>query len=125
MKAAAAETLQLTKATTSRNLGGEKTFPAGLVQFIDLPLMNFNLKPDQLQFVQQELEQGRYASPDEVIAAALHLLKQRNRSEQWAQEVGEKIDVAVAQLERGEGKDGETSLAQLKERLHQRKTQPQ
>jgi antitoxin ParD1/3/4 len=82
--------------------------------------MNFSLKPDQEQFIQQELEAGRYADADEVIATALELLKQQSQYEQWAKEVGEKIDIAAAQLDRGEGIDGEVAVARLKERLHQR-----
>lgn len=83
--------------------------------------MNFSLKPDYEQFIQQELETGRYANAEEVIATALELLKQQSQYEQWAKEVGQKIDIAAAELDRGEGIDGEIAIARLKERLHQRK----
>jgi antitoxin ParD1/3/4 len=79
--------------------------------------MNLSLTPELESLIQQEITKGKYATPDEVIEAALNLLNQRNSSDQWAIEIGEKVDVAVAQIDRGEGLDGNEVFAGLKAKL--------
>jgi antitoxin ParD1/3/4 len=54
------------------------------------------------------------------LAEALQLLAQRRRYDNWAKDVQEKVATAAAELERGEGVDGETAIAALKARLHQK-----
>jgi antitoxin ParD1/3/4 len=81
-------------------------------------MTNFTLKPEQESFIQAEIGSGKYQTIEEVIEQALSLLEQRNHYEQWAIEIQEKIDVAAAQLERGEAIDGTTAIAQLRQRLH-------
>ena len=76
--------------------------------------MNLSLKPELESFIQQEIIQGKYATPDEVIEAALTLLGRHNSHEQWAVEIGEKIDVAVSEIDRGEGLNGDDVFANLK-----------
>jgi antitoxin ParD1/3/4 len=83
--------------------------------------MQFTLTPEQENFIQAELANGEYDSPDAVVAEALQLLAQRRRYDQWAKDVREKVGVAAAELERGEGVDGETAIAALKTRLHQKR----
>ncbi len=87
--------------------------------------MNLTLKPELAEFIQQEILTGTYASPDEAIEAALHLLKSKNHTdranlalrEQLAAELREKIDSAVAQLDLGEGLNGEDVIAGLRAKL--------
>jgi antitoxin ParD1/3/4 len=79
--------------------------------------MNLSLTPELESFIQQEITDGKYATPDEVIEAALNLLNQRNSSDRWAVEIGEKVDVAIAQIDRGEGLDGTEVFARLKAKL--------
>ncbi|MFM8299758.1 MAG: type II toxin-antitoxin system ParD family antitoxin, partial [Microcystis aeruginosa] len=57
----------------------------------------------------------------EIIAEALQLLSKRDQYQQWAEEIGQKIDIAAEQLDRGEGIDGETAIAQLKTRLQKKR----
>ncbi len=38
--------------------------------------MNVDLKPEQEQFVQQQLEKGRFSTVDELIGTALSLLSE-------------------------------------------------
>ncbi len=79
--------------------------------------MNLTLKPELAEFIQQEILTGTYASPDEAIEAALHLLKLKKSTERLAAELREKIDSAVAQLDRGEGLNGEEVIAGLRAKL--------
>jgi antitoxin ParD1/3/4 len=79
--------------------------------------MNLTLKPELTEFIQQEILTGKYASPDEAIEAALNLLKSKSTTEQLASELREKIDSAAAQLNNGEGLDGDTVIAKLRAKL--------
>jgi antitoxin ParD1/3/4 len=79
--------------------------------------MNVTLKPEHQKLIEAELNTGHYANPDEIIAEALQLLSKRNQYQQWVEEIGKKIDMAAEQLDRGEGVDGETAIAQLRARL--------
>lgn len=79
--------------------------------------MNLTLKPELENFIQQEILAGKYANPDEAIEAALNLLKSKNSTDRLAAELRGKIDIAVAQLDRGEGVDGESVIASLRARL--------
>jgi antitoxin ParD1/3/4 len=81
--------------------------------------MNLTLTPEQAHLIQQELETGNYADINDLLSTALNLLTQRRHYDQWAKEVQEKVDVAAAELEGGDGIDGETAIAYLKARLHQ------
>jgi antitoxin ParD1/3/4 len=80
--------------------------------------MTITLQPEQEQFIQAQLATGRYTSATEVIAEALLLLEKRNDYDRWVEDLRVKIDIAAAQLDRGEGIDGETAIAQLKAKLH-------
>jgi antitoxin ParD1/3/4 len=82
--------------------------------------MQITLTPEQETLIQQELAIGNYDSPHAVLAEALELLAKRRRYDQWAKDVQEKVAIAAAELERGEGVDGETAIAALKARLHQK-----
>ena len=80
--------------------------------------MNITLKPDQAELIKQKINSGKYNNADEIIAAALQLLEQRDREYQtWVEETREKVDVAIEELKRGEGIDGDIVVAQLKEKL--------
>jgi antitoxin ParD1/3/4 len=75
--------------------------------------MTIALKPEQEAFIQTQLSTGRYTDATAVIAEALRLLEKRNHYDEWVEDVRAKIDLAAAQLDRGEGIDGETAIAQL------------
>jgi len=87
--------------------------------------MNLTLKPELTEFIQQEILTGKYASPEEAIEAALNLLKSKSATdrakltlrERLATELREKIDSAAAQLDRGEGLNGEDVIAGLRAKL--------
>ena len=49
-----------------------------------------------------------------MITEALQLLEQRDKHyQQWVEETREKVQVGIAQLERGEGIDGEEVFREL------------
>ncbi len=79
--------------------------------------MNLTLKPELTEFIPQEILTGKYASPDEAIEAALHLLKSKNSTDRLATELREKIDSAAVQLDNGEGLNPEDVFAGLRAKL--------
>ncbi|MDY6781949.1 MAG: type II toxin-antitoxin system ParD family antitoxin [Cyanobacteriota bacterium] len=80
--------------------------------------MSIALTPQQEQLIRAQLETGRYTNAAEVITDALQLLEKRDRYHHWLEELGAKIDIAAEQLDRGEGVDGETAIAQIRAKLH-------
>jgi antitoxin ParD1/3/4 len=82
--------------------------------------MNLLLKPEHQKLIEDQLSTGRYANPDEIIAEALELLNKRDQYQEWSEEIGQKIDVAAQQLDRGEGIDGESAIAQLRRKLQKK-----
>ncbi len=83
-----------------------------------LLLMSITLTPQQEQIIQAQLASGRYTNVSEIIADALRLLEKRDRYNHWVEEVCAKIDIAAEQLDRGEGVDGETAIAQIRAKFH-------
>ncbi|MDJ1180221.1 type II toxin-antitoxin system ParD family antitoxin [Roseofilum sp. BLCC_M91] len=82
--------------------------------------MNITLKSEQAELIQQQINSGKYQTPEEVISEALQLLNQRDRDyENWVEETRQKVDVAIEELRQGEGIDGEVVIAQLKDKLNQ------
>jgi antitoxin ParD1/3/4 len=80
--------------------------------------MNITLKSEIEQFIQAQIATGRYANAEEVISKALKLLEERDKEyQEWVEETRQKVDVAIAELERGEGLDGETVVMQILERF--------
>ncbi len=82
--------------------------------------MNVTLKSEQAELIQQQINSGKYQTPEEVIAEALQLLDPRDREyENWVEETRQKVDIAIEELRQGEGIDGEVVIAQLKDKLKQ------
>lgn len=82
--------------------------------------MPITLQPEQEQFIQTQLATGHYTNATEVIAEALQLLEKRNHyvslrggANRWVEELGNKIDIAATELDRGEGIDGEIAINHL------------
>ncbi|WP_292791165.1 type II toxin-antitoxin system ParD family antitoxin [Nostoc sp. NMS7] len=67
----------------------------------------------------EELARGK---AEEVISKALKLVLEWEKGyQQWVGETREKVEVAIEQLDRGEGIDGEVVLEQLREKLRKAK----
>jgi antitoxin ParD1/3/4 len=82
-----------------------------------LSIMAIALNPEQEEFIQAQLSTGQYTNAAAVITEALRLLEKRNHYDEWVEDVRAKIDTAATQLDRGEDVDGETAIAQLREKL--------
>ena len=86
--------------------------------------MTIQLKPEQEKFIEAQVASGKYNSPEEVIDK-MFLVFERLHSEydEWLAETRIKIEEGIESLERGEGVDGETLVAELLEKFRQaRKT---
>jgi antitoxin ParD1/3/4 len=82
--------------------------------------MNISLKPEHEQFIQSQVASGKFANQEEVIDMAFRLLKKlQGEYEQWIEETRNKIDIGIAELDRGEGLDGEAVVAGILERFKQ------
>ena len=80
--------------------------------------MNIELKPEHEQFIQAQIASGKFTNADEVIDVAFHLLEKLNSEYvQWVEETRQKVDVASAEIERGEVLDGETVVIQILEKF--------
>ena len=82
--------------------------------------MTITLRPEHERAIAEAIQSGAYQNPDEVIERALEALRSQD---DWLFEnrtaIREKIDRAMAQLERGEGIPGED----LADRLEARKAE--
>lgn len=80
--------------------------------------MTIQLKPEQEKFIKSQVASGKYNSPEEVMDK-MFLVFERLQSEydEWVSETRKKIDIATAEIERGEGLDGETVINELLERF--------
>lgn len=80
--------------------------------------MTIQLKPEQEKFIKSQVASGKYNSPEEVMDK-MFLVFERLQSEydEWVKETRKKVDIATAEIERGEGLDGETVIAELLERF--------
>lgn len=88
--------------------------------------MAIALTPNQENRLQQMVDKGHYDSVDAALAAALELLEERDRQyEQWVTETREKLQVGIAELDRGEGLDGEVVIGRLQEKLRQARERSQ
>ncbi len=87
--------------------------------------MNVHLTPELEQLVHAKVQSGRYNSASEVVREALRIMEQRDevRSIQL-QELRNRMDRALAESARGEGKDGEEFMQEMLDELdagHQHK----
>ncbi|MBD2447546.1 type II toxin-antitoxin system ParD family antitoxin [Nostoc sp. FACHB-152] len=87
--------------------------------------MNIQLKPELEQIIEAQIATGRYSNPEEVISKALKLLLEWEQGyQQWVEETRQKVEVAIEQLDRGEGIEGEVVIERLRSKLRQpRETQ--
>ena len=76
--------------------------------------MNIQLQPKQEEFIQKQLNTGKFDSPEQVIDAAFKVLENlQDDYWEWVDETRQKIDVAIQELDNGEGLDGETVMNDL------------
>ena len=84
--------------------------------------MNVSLTPELVNFVQTKVLSGRYTSASEVVREALRLLEDHDKARAaQLEEIRSEVDRRLASLDRGEGVDGETVFAQIREKSEQRR----
>ena len=70
------------------------------------------ITPEQEKLIQNHLDTGRYANAQEVLEIALQLLTRLDSEHQaWIEETRQQIAIGIAELDRGEGIDGDTAMA--------------
>ena len=83
-------------------------------------IASIRLKSEQKKFIQSQVARGRFANIEEAIDAAFRLLEKLDSEyEKWIEETREKIDIGIAELDRGEGLDGEAVVARIMDRSKQ------
>lgn len=89
---------------------------------IKVKIMNIQLKPELEKIIEAQIATGRYSNPEEVISKALKLLLDWEQGyQQWVEETKQKVEVAIEQLDRGEGIEGEVVIERLRSKLRQAK----
>jgi antitoxin ParD1/3/4 len=76
--------------------------------------MYIQLKPEQEQFIQAQMANGRYENADDVINEAFKLLEERERR---LEQLRQKIAVGTEQIAQGRVTDGEVVFARLQEKI--------
>ena len=71
--------------------------------------MNIELPADAVHFVEALVAAGQYKSADEAVAEGIRLLMSR-------QQLRAEIQTGIEELDAGQGIDGETVFAELRER---------
>jgi antitoxin ParD1/3/4 len=82
--------------------------------------MSIALKPEQQQFIQQQIALARVGSEEEeVLEKALQLLSsQYLEYDNWVADTRAKIDEAQQEIDRGKGIPLDIAMAQLRSQLY-------
>lgn len=77
--------------------------------------MELSLGPHAEKLIRAKMKSGEFATPEDVVLAALRLLMQKPDDEFAPGELRALLDVADEQIDRGEVLDGEKVLRELRE----------
>ncbi len=81
--------------------------------------MNVSLTPDMEQFIQNQVESGKYTSASEVIQAALQMFVQQQDIYQGRkEELQKEIMIGIEASRRGEVVDADTVFNRLQAKLN-------
>ena len=88
--------------------------------------MNVSLGMQWEQFVNEKVESGRYQTASEVLRDGLRLLEQRERALQRVsfstkEELEEKLEAGIKELDAGKAIPGQTAMKSLRERAAARR----
>jgi len=78
--------------------------------------MTIFLKLEQEQFIQTQIETGKYINAEQVVEEAFQLLKKRDRA---LDELRQKIAVGTKQITSGQVTDGEIVFSRLQQKIHE------
>ena len=82
--------------------------------------MTIQLKPEQEKFIKAQVASGKYNSPEEVMDKMFLVFgRLQSEYEEWVTETRAKIEEGIESLDKGEGIDGETVVARLRDKLRQ------
>lgn len=82
--------------------------------------MSITLKPEQEQFIREQVALGRFKSVDEVLVQAFKLLEEKYQAyEIWVEETRQQVNEATAELDRSEGLSLDTVMEQLQHKFQQ------
>jgi antitoxin ParD1/3/4 len=71
------------------------------------------ITPEHEQLIQKHLNTGRYSNAEEVLVIALVLLSRLDVEYQsWIEEIRQQLAIGIAELDRGEGVDGQIIMEQ-------------
>jgi antitoxin ParD1/3/4 len=84
--------------------------------------MNILLDAEQTAFIQTQLQSGQFTTAEEVIATAFQAMAiQQAEYQAWLEETRTQIKVGIEARDRGDVIDGETFMAELQQKIKQRK----
>ena len=79
--------------------------------------MNIALSPEQEQFIQSQIDRGRFKSAEEAVAQAFKLLEREREYQSWIEDTRQKVDVAIAELDLGEGVELDLVIDRLQQKF--------
>jgi antitoxin ParD1/3/4 len=85
--------------------------------------MEIALAPELEQFIQEQIQSGRYSSASEVIFAGLQLLKDQQIYKGRFEELRQEVSIGLAASEAGEVIDAEIVFQNLQAKLQQRRAE--
>lgn len=86
--------------------------------------MNVSFTPELEQFIQSQVESGKYTSADEVILAGIRLLEERDRIYKGRfEELQQEVRIGIEASQQGQVIDGEKVFQQLQQKLQKRRNQ--
>lgn len=84
--------------------------------------MNVSLTPELEEFVHSKVSTGRYTSASEVVREALRLFEDHDKARSArVEEFRAEVDRRLASLDRGEGLNGESVFAAIREKSRSRR----
>lgn len=82
--------------------------------------MSIELKPEQEKFIEAQVANGKYNSPQEVVDRMFVIFERfQDDYEEWLEDTRQKIEEGIESLDKGEGIDGQLVINRLRKRLHQ------
>jgi len=86
--------------------------------------MNLPLPPALQQFIEQQINSGKYSSMDDILLAGLQALFEREQIYQGRfDELRSEILLAVQEAEQGQLLDVSTEISAIRQRLRERYTE--
>ncbi|MDJ0717338.1 MAG: type II toxin-antitoxin system ParD family antitoxin [Prochloraceae cyanobacterium] len=81
--------------------------------------MEIKLKPEQEQFISDQIKKGKYQNAEQLISEALNLLEKKltQTDKITLEELRQKIEVGREQIAKGQVTDGELVFSQLLDKL--------